>query len=174
MELKVVVTQKGKIFQGKAAEIVNEKLTSAMYPATSFLERKIKAFIRKQPNRRGRGVHGEEGGFISTIHGEVVGKGTPLIKGIVAHQSKHGDVVEKGRTAGKTWPPEGSLLRWIEVKMGVDERTAKRLEFVIRRKIGKKGFEGLHSFEKTLDENWEKIQTIFDKAGFEIARELNE
>ena len=42
MELKVSVTQKGKIFEGKAPEIINSALTSAMYEATAFLEKKVK------------------------------------------------------------------------------------------------------------------------------------
>lgn len=167
MELKVVVTQKGKLFEGKGHEIVQQKIESAMYSATQFLEREVK-------KRTPQGVFGAQGGLRGTIHGEVEGKGTPLIKGIIAHQSKYGDVIEKGRTAGKSWPPEGALIRWMEVKLDMNEATAKRMEFVIRRKIGKKGFSGVHMFENALNENWGKIQKIFDGAGFEIARELNE
>ena len=167
MELKVSVTQKGKIFEGKAPEIINSALTSAMYEATSFLEKEVK---RRTPV----GVFGAQGGLLSTIHGEVIGKGTPVVKGIVGHQSKYGDVIEKGRTAGKKWPPEGVLLRWIEVKLGVEDNVAKQLEFIIRRKIGKKGFPGVHMFERALIENWPKLQEIFDHCGFNIARELNE
>jgi hypothetical protein len=167
MELKVSVTTKGKIFEGKAPEIIREQLTSAMYEATSFLEREVK-------KRTPTGVYGAKGGLVSTIHGEVLGKGTPMIKGIVGHgKGTYGDVLEKGRRAGKTWPPEGALLRWIEVKMGLDTVQAKRLEFIIRRKIGKKGFPGAQMFEKALDENMGKLTEIFDKAGFEITRELN-
>jgi hypothetical protein len=51
---------------------------------------------------------------------------------------------------------------------------AKRLEFIIRRKIGQKGFPGAQMFEKALDENMAKLMEIFDKAGFEITRELNQ
>jgi len=166
MELKVSITTKGKIFEGKAPEIVQDQLAAAMYEATSFLEREVK-------KRTPQGVFGGAGGLLSTIHGEVVGKGTPVIKGIVAHGSAYGDVIEKGRRAGKTWPPEGALLRWIEVKMGLPEETAKRLEFVIRRKIGQKGFPGAHMFENALQEGWPKLKDMFDRAGFEIARELN-
>ena len=92
----------------------------------------------------------------------------------MGHQSKYGDVIEKGRTAGKKWPPEGVLLRWIEVKLGVEDKVAKQLEFVIRRKIGKKGFPGVDMFERALNENWPKLQEIFDHCGFDIARGLNE
>jgi len=166
MELKATVTAKGAIFEGKAPEIIQTALTSAMYEATQSLEKKVKA---KTPV----GVGGAKGGLLSTIYGEVE-RGIPVIKGIVATQSPYGEVIEKGRTAGKKWPPEGVLIRWIELKMGVDEATAQRLEFVIRRKIGKKGFPGAHMFERAFTESWPQIKGIFERAGFNIARELNE
>lgn len=167
MELKVSIQTKGKIFEGKAPEIIQQALTEVMYEATSFLEREVKA-------RTPRGVFGASGGLVSTIHGEVVGKGTTAIKGIVGHMSVYGDVIEKGRTAGKTWPPEGVLLRWIELKIGVAEDMAKRLEFVIRRKIGQKGFPGAHMFERALREGWPRLKDMFEKAGFNITKKLNE
>jgi len=167
MELKVSVTQKGKVFEGKAPEIVHGALTDVMYEATSFLEREIKKLTPT-------GVFGASGGLVSTIYGEVQGKGSPIVKGIVATSSPYGEVIEKGRRAGKTWPPEGALLRWIEVKMGVDEVQAKRLEFVIRRKIGQKGFPGVHMFENALTKGWPVLKAMFDRAGFKITKQINE
>ncbi len=167
MEMRVSITQKGNIFAGKAPEIVQGKLLEAMYEATAFLEREVKS-------RTPKGVYGEKDGLVSTVQGKVAGIGTPVIKGIVAHQSKYGDVIEKGRTAGKTMPPEGYLIRWIQVKMGLSEYEAKRLEFVIRRKIGTRGFHGAQMFEHALTDNWSRLQSIFDRCGFEIARELNQ
>ena len=167
MELKISVQTKGKIFEGRAPEIIRQQLIDVMYEATSFLEGEVK---KHTPS----GVYGAKGGLISTIYGEVIEKGSPMVKGIVGHQSVYGDVIEKGRRAGKTWPPEGVLLRWIEMKMGLDTVQAKRLEFVIRRKIGQKGFPGAQMFEKTLDEGWPKLKEIFDRSGFEITRKLNE
>jgi hypothetical protein len=167
MELKVSVKTKGKIFEGKAPEIIHDALADAMYEATSFLEAEVK-------KRTPIGVGGAKGGLMSTIHGEPIEKGVPVIKGVIATSSRYGEVIEKGRRAGKTWPPEGELVRWIEVKMGLPEEMAKRLEFVIRRKIGQKGFPGVHMFENALKEGWPTLKKIFDGAGFEIARELNE
>lgn len=168
MELKVTIETKGKIFEGKGPEICREALTAAMYEATTFLEREVK---RLTPT----GVFGAGGGLVSTIHGEVVGKGTEFVKGIVGHGSVYGDVIEKGRRAGKTWPPEGALLRWIETKIGAaDEREMKRLEFVIRRKIGKKGFPGVHMFERAFKEGWARVSKIFDDAGFKAKKKLEE
>jgi hypothetical protein len=167
MEMKVVITAKGKIFEGKAPEIMYDELTAGMYEGIALVERNIKRFTPV-------GVFGAQGGLLSTEHGEVIGKGTPIVKGIVATSSEYGEVIEKGRRAGKAWPPEGVLLRWIEVKMGVDEKEAKGLEFIIRRKIGEKGFPGAHMFERGLNASEPGLQTIFDRRGFNIARKTSE
>jgi hypothetical protein len=167
MDLKVSISTKGKIFEGKAPEIIRQELVDVMYEATSFLETEVKKYTPT-------GVYGAKGGLISTIYGEVLEKGSPIVKGIVGHQSVYGDVIEKGRRAGKTWPPEGALLRWIELKMGVPEEQAKRLEFVVRRKIGQKGFPGAAMFETAFKRGWPKLKKMFDDAGFKIARKLNE
>lgn len=189
MELKCTITQKGAIFEGKAPEIIQKQLEKAMTEAVSFLEREVKL-------RTPTGVYGAAG-LLGSIHGEVVQKGTPIVKGVVASSSKYGEVVEKGRTAGKAMPPggaaacalkgqrgrgikkgqtyyEGPLIRWIEVKFGVDNKTAAKLEWPIRKKIAVKGFEGAHMFENALTENKEKLEEIFNRAGFDIAQKLSE
>jgi hypothetical protein len=167
MELRATITTKGKVFEGKAPEIIQEAMSAAMTEAVMFLEAEVK-------KRTPVGVFGAQGGLISTIYGEVTEKG---MKGVIGHQSRYGDVIEKGRTPGKKWPPEGALLRWIEVKMGVgsaDLRSARRIEFLIRRKIGQRGFPGAAMFEKAFKEGWPRLKKIFNDAGFRIAKTLNE
>lgn len=185
MQLEYLITRKGAIFDGKAEEIMNKSLEAAMYEAVALLEGEVKKITPK-------GVMGAQGGLLSTIHGEVTGKGTPVLKGIVGEQSKYGEVIEKGRAAGEKMPPGsvayssvrkgdhgtvhyvGGLLRWIEVKLGVDTETARKLEWPIRKKISKRGFKGTFMFKKAFDANLSKIQDIFDKHGFEVTRKLNE
>lgn len=167
MEFKAVVTQKGKIFEGKAPEIINNALTAAMYEGIALIERNVKRFTPV-------GVYGAQGGLLASEHGEVIGKGTPVVKGVFGSSSPYAEVVEKGRTAGKAWPPEGSLIRWINLKLGVEGKAAKGLEFIIRRKIGRKGFPGAHMFEKGLEVSMPGLQEIFDRSGFVIATELSE
>lgn len=203
MELKAVITKKGAIFEGKAPEIINNELTAAMYEALALIERNVKRFTPV-------GVFGAQGGLLGSEHGEVIGKGTPLVKGVFASQSPYGEVIEKGRTAGKTWPPQGALLAWIAKKnilprevgsiheavmwtrrskqsggawskrvSSIGEavqvaRAQKSLEFVLRRKIGEKGFEGVHMFEKGFEASLPGLDEIFDRHGFNIARKLDE
>jgi hypothetical protein len=167
LELKISVQTKGKIFKPEAAQIMRQALVNVMYEATSFLEGEVKKLTPI-------GVSGAKGGLVSTIYGEVIDRGSPVVKGVVATQSPYGEVIEKGRRAGKTWPPEGALLRWIEVKMHAPEEQAKRLEFVIRRKIGRKGFPGVHMFERAITRGWPRLRKMFDDAGFRIAKKFND
>lgn len=157
----------GPLLSGSTPEIVQRRIDRFIVEATLFLSREVQ-------KRTPQGVYGYQGGLISTIGQEVTGKGTQLIKGRVFHvKPQYGDVIEKGRSPGKGMPPPGTLLRWIEVKFGVDGKTAQRLEYVIRRKIGRKGFEGAHMFERGLDENWSQLMDMAQRCGLEIARELD-
>lgn len=164
MGLKANVT--GPLFEKKGPEIINRNLTAAMYEAVAFLEKKVK---EKTP----QGVGGAQGGLLSTIAGEVINKGTPLVKGIVFPRSEYGEVIEKGRRANKTMPPSGVLIEWIEKKLGLTDTEAQRVEFLIRRKIGKKGFPGAQMFEVAFTTYFTQVQKIFDKYGFKIAMEMN-
>lgn len=167
MEMKVIITGKGTMFsEGHSQAVINDQAFALVNELVMFFERKVK---EKTP----RGVGGSKNGLYATIYGEPLGRGTPIVKGIIAHSSGHGDVIEKGRTAGKAMPPAGSLISWIALKIGATGKEAKRIEYLIRRKIGKKGFEGAHMFEKALNENWLQAMTIAEQYGFSLARELS-
>jgi hypothetical protein len=167
MELKATISARGTMFDGRAPEIIRRDLLAVMHEATSFLERGVR-------DKTPQGVFGMEGGLRASIHGEVLEHGTSAI-GIVAHgKGTYGDVVEHGRRPGQKMPPEGTLLRWVEIKTGLTGKPAKSVEFLIRRKIGKEGFEGVHMFERTWDESQGKLQQMFNRAGFNIAFHLTE
>jgi hypothetical protein len=184
LELNATITVKGPVFEGNLPILATQRnLDRAMSEAVALLERKVKENIRKAPRI---GVGGAKGGLLASIHGETIQKGTPLIKGIVATQSIYGEVIEKGRRPGKKMPPEDALDRWIDKKIGTTRRSFKSVDqvmayvawkksisFLIRRKIGQKGFPGIHMFERAWNENLPQIQNIFESAGFEIVRELN-
>lgn len=168
MDIKISITTSGALLQGKAPAVIQAGLDGFVTEATIFLKAQV---MMRTP----QGVGGAREGLMASINAntEVTGKGTPLVKGVVAHDSRHGDVVEKGRTAGKGMPPKGSLVRWLEVKLGLDEKTARRIEFVVRRKIGVKGFEGAHMFEKAVTGNLGKLDAMAERWGLKIATELS-
>ena len=166
MNLSIKIDTSGALLNGQAPAIIQKNLDKAIVEATLFLWREVQS-------RTPQGVGGYQGGLISTIQQEVTGKGTPIVKGTIFQGKPYGEVIEKGRTAGKGMPPEGSLLRWLEVKLGLSEKEAKRIEFVVRRKIKAKGFEGAHMFEQALQDNLTRVEAMFTKVGFTMATELN-
>lgn len=167
MELKATITAKGAIFDGRAPEIVRRDLLAVMHKATMFLEGKVREHTPQ-------GVYGMQGGLRSTIHGEVMEYGKSVM-GIVGHgKGTYGDVVELGRRPGQKMPPKGALIRWVELRTGLIGKAAESAEFLIRRKIGKEGFEGAHMFERTWNESQGALKRMFDKAGFDIAFHLTE
>jgi len=166
MNTKLTITTTGALLTGRLPAIVQTNLDQLITEATMLLFAEVKKYTPQ-------GVFGAQGGLLGSIQSEVYSKGTPLVKGVVVSAHKYAEVVEKGRTAGKALPPMGSLLRWIELKMGLSPDQAKRVEFVVRRSIGRKGFEGAHMFEKALVHNLNRLQDMADSKGLKVATELN-
>lgn len=166
MNLQLRVSTKGALLNGTAPKVIQAGLDRFVTQVTMFL-------LTEVQKRTPQGVGGAQGGLISAIDHDVQGKGTPVIKGTVFHTSVHGDVIEKGRSPGKGMPPKGLLISWIEKKLGLSAEAAQKIEFVIRRSIGAKGFEGRHMFEKAVTENIGRIETMAKVCGLTIATELN-
>jgi hypothetical protein len=168
MELGLKVQRQGSLFTEAAPKVIQEGLDRFVTLATQLLLVEVK-------KRTPQGVFGAQGGLLGSIQSTpIVGKGTPLVKGEVVSAHSYAEVVEKGRQPGKGMPPMGSLVRWIEVKMGLPESEAKRIEFVVRRSIGRKGFAGAQMFERALIDNLNRLQAMGEAQGLQIAAELNQ
>jgi hypothetical protein len=165
-QITLKVTTQGALLDGKAPRIIQANLDGFVTEVTMFLWAEVK-------KRTPQGVFGAQGGLLGSIQADVVGKGTPMVKGTVMSAQKYAEVIEKGRTPGKGMPPEGTLVRWLEVKLGLSETEAKRIEFVVRRKIGVKGFKGRFMFEKSVTENLGTLDAIAERYGLKIAVELD-
>ena len=174
MELQATITLKGHLFDGKYPEIVRKQLIAFMYEATAFLEQKVKANLPTELDglSRGIGVGGTVNGLYASIHGEPIDRGGPIIRGVVAHASMYGDIIERGREAGRSMPPSGVLIGWMEKKLGMSEKEAISKEFIFRRKIGQKGFPGIHMFERAFNEGFSQLQSIAEKYCIEIVKAL--
>ncbi|MCE5265676.1 MAG: hypothetical protein LLG97_19380 [Deltaproteobacteria bacterium] len=163
--------QARKDMPARAPAIVQRRLDSAIHEATMLLVGEVKRIIWEEKRL---GVGGVEAGLYKDIESEVLDQGTPLVKGIVFTGRAYGIVIEKGRRPGKAWPPQGVLLPWIQLKLGLSGEQAKDVEFLIRRKIGKLGFPGIHMFERAFNQNRPKIQKMFEKAGYDIVDKVSE
>lgn len=166
MSLHAYVVTAGPLLTGSPDAVVQKHLERYITAATMLLLREVKL-------RTPQGVYGAQGGLLASIQPEVRGHGTPLVRGMVATASRYGEVIERGRRPGQGMPPRGSLLRWIEVKFGVDADTAQRLEFVVRRSIGRKGFAGVHMFERAFRESLPQLEAMAQREGLLIAQELS-
>lgn len=165
MDYRLNINTSGALLSGQAPQIVQRNLDKFITQLTYFL-------LGEVQKRTPPGVYGAQGGLLGSIQAQVAGKGTPLVRGRVMSAQKYAEVVEKGRTAGKGMPPKGSLVRWLEVKLGLDTKTATAIEFVVRRKIGQKGFDGAHMFEKAVKENLGRIEAMAVACGLAIVAEL--
>lgn len=167
MQMGIKIESKGALLSGNAPKVIQTGLDRFVTEATMLLLAAVKKYTPQ-------GVLGAQGGLLGSIQSiPITGKGTPLVKGGVVSAHEYAEVIEKGRTAGKGMPPMGSLIRWIEVKMGLSPDQAKKIEFVVRRSIGRKGFKGAHMFERALIGNLNRLQAMGEASGLRITAELN-
>lgn len=167
---KIAIQATGPLFEGKAREVIHDQLQAAAHEIVMILVKAVKAGTPV-------GVFGDQGGLRAGIYGEVQ-RGESVVRGVVGHQSLYGDVVELGRRPGKAMPPKGSLVRWIEIKWGVDRKFAERMEYVVRRSIAgdpaaPRRREGAKMFQKAFERNYDRCVEIAQRYGLTIAEQLN-
>ncbi len=159
MNFTTTLKASGPLFS-RGQEAVQQQMDALVTEAVVFLQREIK-------ERVPQGVYGAQGGLLGSILHEVTGQGTNMVRGVVGTAQAYGEVIERGRRPGK-YPPKGSLLRWIEIKFGIDPREATRLEFLIRRKIAKKGTKGAAMFYRGMMENLTQLEAMGNRHGIEL------
>lgn len=57
---------------------------------------------------------------------------------VIGTNAPHSKWIEKGRGPG--FPPLAPILYWVQRKLGIRDKTAKSVAFLIARKIGRVGF----------------------------------
>lgn len=93
-----------------------------------------------------RGVSSGGGGLRGSVFSEL--RGTPARReGVVASSLFYAPIVEVGRRPGKR-PPIAPILLWVRRKLGLSGTEAQQAAFLITRKIGARGTEGAHMFER--------------------------
>ena len=167
MNLTARIEISGPLLAGKGPAVVQKHIDRFVTSGVMMLTREVKV-------RTPQGVSGAQGGLLASIQPEVTGRGTPLVRGSVGTASRYGEVVERGRRPGRGWPPRGALVPWIQLKFGLSEREAQRIEYVVRRKIAQKGFEGAHMFEKAFTENLSRLQEMAQREGLAIVVEISD
>lgn len=158
MQFGVAIHVSGALLTGDPAATLDANIEAAVTEATHFLEAQIKM---RTPHRTGN--------LSKSIQAEdIQGKGTPVVKGIVATSQSYALPVETG--TGIYGP--------------------KKVPFVIKAKPGKaliwpgadhpvkqvtiKGMVGAHMFENGFKDNTAGLDRIFAKYGLKIVTELSQ
>ena len=146
--------------QGPA--VVQRHIENFVTEATAFLLREVQL-------RTPQGVHGK---LLKSVQMETVGRGTPVVRGVVATASPYGEVVERGRRPGK-WPPKEQLREWVSLKFGVTGAELERATYFVRRKIAQKGTPGHAMFYRGLAENIPRLEAMAEAQGLKLAVDLS-
>ena len=157
MEIKVnILINEIQGLVKKYPDVVRAETVAVMDIIVARLEKEV---IERTP----AGVGGASG-LRGSIHGEAVSVAGSSVKGVVGTPLEYGEVIEMGRRPGKGFPPVAPITLWAIRKLGVADKEAKSVGFLIARKIAKEGFEGAHMFQKAWEANerWvmDQLQTI--------------
>lgn len=138
----------------KVLELIAEKLESAI--------------AEKTP----KGVGGAAG-LSGSIAGEVKQFGSRTTA-TIGTPLEYGEVIEMGRRPGRTRPPVAALIPWVRSILGIsDAKEQRSVAYVIARKIGMAGFEGVHMFEKAWNENEQWVQAQLYSIGDKVVRRVD-
>lgn len=117
-----------------------------------------------------RGVSAGAGGFAGSISNEL--RGTPARRQAVVSSSVfYAPIVEKGRRPGRR-PPLEPIRLWVVRKLGVNQKNAREVAFLVARKIGRRGWEGKHPFERAAKQLLPVARQRFESLQARIGRLL--
>ena len=143
----------------KAPELTNQVLMAAMTEATMLLEREVKEAIP-------RGATGITAGSIT---GDVFS--TPAgVLGVVGSSQPSAVFVELGTRPHM--PPVAALVPWVRSVLGLAEKEAQGVAFLIARKIARKGTRAQRPFARTLEANQGQLVRIFEDAADRLAGQM--
>jgi len=164
MQMKAKVTAHGPLMEGKGPGILQRELDNVMTQAVALLEREVKKLTPV-------GAFGAQGGLLGSVAGEVKGRGTKAVKGVVMSAHKYAEAVEKGTRPH--FPPVDPVQLWVRKKLQIEgERESRQVAFKIAKYISRHGTKGQHMFEKGLEKGWPALKRMFADAGYIISRRL--
>jgi hypothetical protein len=134
----------------RAPKVAREETTRSMIEILALLEREIK-------DRTPVGVGGAAG-LRGSITSELRGRRVSDLQGRVFSPMRHAAPVELGTKPH--FPPLQPLEDWVHAKFGVNGAQAKRIAFLVARKISVKGTEGTHMFEEGFSDNERQVLNI--------------
>jgi hypothetical protein len=144
----------------KAPDIVRQELTSAMYESELLVERNVR--------------EGTPEGAYRNLKGSIAAQ-TPQVSadsvlGVIGTSAPYAVPVELGTKPH--FPPILPLVDWVIAKLGVPEKEAKGVAFLVARKISRKGTKGAAMFQRGFEKSERLVQQIFDRARSRVVDRL--
>ncbi len=147
--------------QFKAApEIALQELQKAMAEADMLLKRLVQDALPTATGTLRASVFGVERATETGVIGLV---GSPLI---------YAPPVELGTRPH--FPPIEPLVDWVKLKLGVPEKDARGVAFLVARKIARKGTGATHVFKLSFERGEQQVRDMFARALGRIAQRIIE
>lgn len=176
LKFDVGIEGAGPLLEPGAEEVAPAEVRFALERITARVEEEIK-------ERMPVGVTGVLRGSVAR---EIEGTGVDLT-GVVGTPQPYGLVIEEGRRPGKRWPPEDPIRLWVRRTAAGQEivaslqsegrlprdRAEQGAVFLVRRKIGRKGFRGRHMFAEAAKATEGFVRDVWQETGERIAQRLN-
>ena len=144
----------------RAPDLAQAELRRAMTEATQYLERETK-------ERTPVGVGGG-GGLRGSIHSTVeLSSGGRAVLGVVGSPLNYAAPVELGTKPHH--PPVEPIEDWVQAKLGLRGKAARRAAWGIAQKIAVRGTTGKYMFRDALADGEATVRRIFDAARDRIA-----
>lgn len=137
---------------------VRAEMETAMIEADALAEREITEIT---PRAAGL-LAGSIGSEVQSFEDSVIG--------VVGTSAAYAVPVELGTRPH--FPPIEPLVDWVRVKLGVGEKEARGVAFLVARKISRTGTKGAHMFERALSSVEPGIAAIFHRALDRIVKRL--
>lgn len=148
---------------GRAPDIVQQELGSAMAEADAMIEREVKELTPV-------GASGGAGGLRDSITSEQ-SVGPEGVIGVVGTAMAHAIPVELGTKPH--FPPIEPLEDWVRAKLGVrEDREVRSAAFAIARAISHRGTLAVGMFHRTLAAKESDIEDVFRQARGRILAQL--
>lgn len=144
----------------RAPEIARRELFAAMTEADLLLQNAVQV---KTPEGWSKNLRQS----ILAQQPEVSGD---AVLGIVGTPVPYAIPVELGTKPH--FPPVLALIDWVVDKLGVPEKEAKGVAFLVARKISRTGTQAAHMFRDGFAENTSRVQAIFERARDRIRNQL--
>lgn len=120
-------------------------LRSGAARAVAYLVQRTRNAPSADPGGKGTGGAVNTGEFIRAWRVMNMAEGARIM-----NERPYSWIIEKGRRAGATAPPQAPIIRWAQLRLGKTRKEAKALAYVIARAIKRRGLLG--RFILTADE----------------------